>query len=127
MADIIREIVQRIPSGTALGTSYVQPGGTAAAGAASSASATLIGVQLPGAWTAAVLTLQASRDGATWVDVFDRFGGEVTLQAAASRRVVIEPSVIAGVEYLRVRSGTSAAPVNQAADRDVVLLFRQFD
>jgi hypothetical protein len=127
MPDIIRTITQRIPSGTALGTVYVQPDGTATTGAASSASATFLGVDLPAAWTAAVLTLQASRDGVTWLDVYDRFGAEVTLQAAASRRVVVEPSVVLGVEYLRVRSGTAGAPVNQGADRDVVLLFRQFD
>lgn len=127
MPDVIREIVQRIPNGEALGTGYVQVGGTVAVGAASSASATLLAVQMPAAWTAAVLTLQASRDGATWVDVYDRFGAEVTLQAASSRRIVVEPSLIAGVEYLRLRSGTAASPVNQGADRDVVLLFRQFD
>jgi hypothetical protein len=127
MAEIIREIVQRIPNGTALGTAYVQVGGTVATGAATSASATLLAVQLPAAWTAAVLTLQASRDGAVWVDLYDRFGAEVTLQAAASRRVLVEPSLVAGVEFLRVRSGTAATPVNQGADRDVVLLFRQFD
>ncbi len=126
MANIIREIVQRIPSGQALGTGYVQVGGTVATGAPSSASATLLAVQLPAAWTAAVLTLQASRDGVVWADVYDRFGAEVTLQAAADRRVVVEPSLIAGVEFLRIRSGTTAAPVNQAAARDVVLLFRAF-
>jgi hypothetical protein len=44
---------------------------------------------------------------------------EVTLTAAADRIVRFPPDFRLGFPYLRIRSGTTAAPVNQAAARTV--------
>ncbi len=91
-----------------------------AAGAALSASVeldrrTLVGIIMPAAWTAAVLTMQASGDGSTWHDIYDELGNESTLQVAAGRAVRVHPAFTRGWAYLRLRSGTGAAPVNQVA------------
>lgn len=85
---------------------------------------TLIAIVMPDAWNAADLTFQASADGATWQNVYDQFGGEVMVMAAAGRWITIEPASFAGVRHLRVRSGTSAVPVNQTANRTLTFVVR---
>lgn len=86
------------------------------------AAGMLLGVILPAVWTAANLTLQASADGVTYADVYDKAGNEVTITAAASRCITLDPWDFAGVRYLKIRSGTASVPVNQAADRSLTLL-----
>lgn len=81
-------------------------------------------IVLPAAWTAAALTFQASSDGVGFADLYDR-DGEVILPAAvvaANRTVVLDQAAFYGIRYLKVRSGTSAAPVNQAAARNLLLV-----
>ena len=46
--------------------------------------------------------------------------------AAASRGVVLPPALLHGWRWIRLRSGTAAAPVAQAADRLVICGIRQF-
>lgn len=123
---ITRSAVLRIPSGTALATQVQQIGGTFATSGLNLAGLIPTGILMPSAWTAAALTAQVSADNATWSDLFDRNGIEVTFQAAASRYIVIEPSLLTGTLLFRLRSGTSAVPVNQAADRDLTIFFRDF-
>lgn len=81
-------------------------------------------IALPAAWTAAAITFQSSFDGTTWNDLYDG-NGEVTLASAnvaAGRAIVVDPAVFLGVRFLKVRSGTSASPVAQAAQRDCTLV-----
>lgn len=86
----------------------------------------LKGVIIPPDWTAASLTLQASRaETGTFVNVFDDAGAEVTFTVASDRYVVLGAQVekAAGVEFLKLRSGTAAAPVNQTgANKTLVLV-----
>jgi hypothetical protein len=77
-------------------------------------------LQLPAAWTAASITIQASSDGVTFADVY-KFGLEYALDAAASRMVVIGTDLV-GFQFLIFRSGTSATPVQQAADVNLKLI-----
>ena len=86
----------------------------------------IVGLEMPAGWDAASITLQASRDGAAWFNVYDQFGTELTLTTAASRYIAIPPSLLAGVGYIRIRSGTSATPVNQTAARTLVWLMRNY-
>jgi len=79
-------------------------------------------IDLPAAWTAAPITLQASEDGVTYNDVFTDSAEYVVSSAAAGRSIVIDPAIAYGVRYWRVRSGSSSAPVNQAADRVLQLV-----
>lgn len=77
----------------------------------------LVGIELPAAWTTANLTLLASNDNSTFNPVYDSAGTEVTITAAASRYVVLQPGLFFGMEWLKLRSGTAGTPVNQGADR----------
>jgi hypothetical protein len=94
----------------------------------------LVAIQMPSGWTTANLTFQAgvivSQDGKntiTYGNVLDDGGTEVVVTAAASGFITIRPTVAAalrGIKFLKVRSGTSATPVNQAAARIITLSFR---
>lgn len=86
----------------------------------------LVGIKMPAAWTAASLTFQASDDDDdTFTDMYSVDGVEVTAQTAASRWLIIDPADFASVRFLRVRSGTGATPVNQAAARVLTLIARK--
>ena len=78
-------------------------------------------ITLPAAWTAAALTFQVSPDGTNWFNLYDAAGTEYTAQAAASRAVIIPVADFLSVRYLKVRSGTSGAPVAQGAERALTL------
>jgi hypothetical protein len=85
-------------------------------------SKTLLGIIMPSAWTAANLTIQVSTDGTNFYDVYDGLGTEKTITAAANRYIIIDPTDFVGAKYIKVRSGTAAAAVNQGADRAVRLI-----
>lgn len=82
---------------------------------------TLVGIDMPASWTAASLSLAVSNDGSTYLTLYDAFG-EVTFAAAASTHVGIDFSNKIGFNYLKVRSGSSGSPVNQAADRTIYVV-----
>ena len=99
--------------------------GAALSGIVDLRSLKLHGIQMPAAWTAAGITFQASSDGVTFGDVRDDAGAEVTVTAAASSFIVFRQDLgeeLNGVAYLKVRSGTTGAPVNQGAARTLTLL-----
>lgn len=80
-------------------------------------------IAIPAGWTTAGLSFQSSPNGTSWNDLYD-MNGEVTVAAgivAPGRAIVLDPAVFFGIRYLRVRSGTAAAPVAQAAARALVL------
>jgi hypothetical protein len=91
--------------------------GASLSGAVAMGPLTLVGISMPATWTAAVLTFQVSPDGGTtWQELYDDSGSEVTFQAAGGRYISIQnyPSYLwRGINMVKVRSGTSAAPVNQ--------------
>lgn len=72
---------------------------------------------VPSAWTAAVLTFQVSYNGTTWADLYDEAGAEVSYTLVAGKSMRLPFADWAGIRFFKLRSGTSAAPVNQAADR----------
>jgi hypothetical protein len=103
--------------------------GAALSGAVCLGDKVLAGIQMPAAWTAASLTFQVSFDaGTTWKDLYDDAGVEVTLSptSPAGKYLAVDPSAFAGVVFLKVRSGTTGTPVNQAADRSFTLVTRKF-
>jgi hypothetical protein len=85
---------------------------------------TLVAIVVPASWTAADLTFQASNDDTTFTNLYNASGTEVTVTAAASRWIALDPSDFAGIAYLKVRSGTAAAAVNQGGDRVVTFVIR---
>ncbi len=110
---------------------------TIASGASLSDSVNLggrapVALVMPDAWTTAVVTFQASLDGAIWreVQIVAEDGATaaeaLAVPVAASLFVPLDANPFAGARFLRVRSGTSAAPVNQAAARIIQMVRREF-
>ena len=88
----------------------------------------LVGIQMPAAWDAASLSFQVSYDaGASWHDLYDDAGNEVTLAPAspAGKYLAVTPDPFGGIEFIRVRSGLTGAAVNQTATRSISLITRK--
>lgn len=78
-------------------------------------------ISMPSAWTAAALTfLSASVSGGTFNPVYDDGGVEASIATpAVNTSIGISNLVLplTGIQFLKLRSGIAATPVNQAADR----------
>jgi hypothetical protein len=83
-----------------------------------------IGINMPAAWTAASITFRASASSATPQSLYDSFGTEVTVTAAASTYITLDPAQFLGIRVLQLRSGTAASAVNQAAARTLRVVCR---
>lgn len=81
----------------------------------------LVALLMPAGWDAAALTFRASQDGTNWSNLYDENGAELTLQVAAGRAIRVPPSLLRGWDYIMLRSGTAAVPVNQTAARSITL------
>jgi hypothetical protein len=90
----------------------------------------LCAIIMSAAWTAACLTFQASDDqGATWYELTDALGNAVSVVVAgviAGGRISVDPSDFAGVDFIKVRSGTVGAAVAQGAARTLTLVSRKY-
>lgn len=98
---------------------------------------TCFAFEMPEAWAGTALTfqskanLQESGSGGTtedWDNVYDDNGTELSVTVAADRVVGLrrdQASVLSGIRFLRIRSGTSAAPVNQNPQRIIKVLVKQ--
>lgn len=82
------------------------------------------GIIMPSAWTAANLTFQVSADGISFHDLRDKYDAEVMVSVSANNGYVLDLADWLTLPYLKIRSGTAAAPVNQAATRTLTLLLR---
>lgn len=104
------------------------PNGTALSNAALVGDHNFVGLQMSAAWTAASLSFQISYDaGVTFHDLYDDSGTEVVLAPAApaGKYLQISPDPFGGIVLLKVRSGTTGTPVNQGADRALILVTRK--
>lgn len=104
--------------------SAVIASGQSVSGEVALSGGTLAGISMPAAWDAAVLSFQVSADGGTTYQDMHDMAGEITATATASIFMVADRAVWRGVDRLKVRSGTSASPVNQTASRTVSLIVR---
>jgi hypothetical protein len=85
----------------------------------------LAAIIIPASWTAANLTFQAAeKEDGTFSDVYDSAGVEKVVTAAAGHAIILNPADFAGFGFIKIRSGASAAPVNQGADRNLKLVVR---
>lgn len=89
----------------------------------------LVGLVLPTNWSAATggISFQASPDGgATWYEVLAVTGSAYSIgfTAAGSAYIAIDPTALRGIVSIKVRSGTSAAPVNQTNTVTLQLITR---
>jgi len=116
--------------GSASGTTTSQYTFTITNGTSLSAGVNLNGctparVILPSAWTTANLTFQLSSDGGTtYNDLYDEYGAEISVVAAASRHVRLNPGDWFSLNHMKIRSGTSASAVNQGANRTIIVVCR---
>lgn len=91
-------------------------------GAVDLGSSRLARIAMPATWTAANLTFSVSYDGTTFSNLYDAAGVEYTVQAAASREIIVPLTDFIGVQRMKVRSGTAAAAVVQGGDRTLNLV-----
>ena len=82
---------------------------------------TMLGIGIPDPWTAAVLTFQASMDNSTFYDMRNAEGTEFEVPVTAGDWIAFHPDDFRSPLYVKIRSGTSAAPVNQGADRELAI------
>lgn len=91
----------------------------------------LAGMIVHAAWTAAAITFQGSTDGANFFNVYDEGGTEVSIASAsvvADRFISFSDTFmhkLRACQYLKLRSGTAATPVNQLAARTISVIGRQ--
>lgn len=86
---------------------------------------TLVGIAMPAAWTAAALTFQVSTDGGiTFNEMTTSAGVAVSFTAAAGQYIAVDPTLWRGVNAIRVRSGTSGAPVAQGVQAILTMVTR---
>lgn len=95
----------------------VIPAAIAAAGTISAevdlGAQVLAGIYVPSGWTAATISFQVSFDSVNWFEMFTYAGAAVSLAAAASIYLAVDPTQWKGVRALKVRSGSSASPTTQ--------------
>lgn len=82
---------------------------------------TLVGILVPANWTAASLTFQASTDDVNFFELVDGAGNPMSFTVAAGQIIAVDPTKWRGITNVKIRSGTSGAPVNQ--NNAVVLTF----
>lgn len=89
--------------------------------------ATLVGVYLPPEFDGAELTFQSSPNpgnGGPWFDVqYD--GAELFEAVTAGGYIAVNPAPFIGVNNMRIRSGTAAAPTAQAGDVTLTLMLAE--
>ena len=93
---------------------------------------TLGAILIPSVWTSAAVTFRASHDGVTFYDVYSGGPGATDAvveyglanAAAVSRWYYLDYKYFLGAEWVMVRSGVTATPVNQAAARTIYLIAR---
>lgn len=106
------------------------PNGAAVSNPIALGGTKITAILLPAAWTAADLSFEASVDGAAWAAVWDDANAEVLIAAATvaarlGQWLVPTPGImqeLAGLHFVRLRSGNTAANVNQAAARSFTIL-----
>lgn len=82
-------------------------------------------LHVPAGWTTAVLTMKGSDDGSTFRNIYDAFGNEYQLvMGSGDRSILLDGSLFSSTQFIKLRSGTAAVPVNQGADRTVQLGLR---
>jgi predicted acylesterase/phospholipase RssA len=96
----------------------------ALSGAIRLGSGLLCAIQMPAAWNGTEITFDGTLDGSTYLPVFDEFGNESVVAVGVSRIVQIELADFGGLRLVKIRSGRSAAPVAQAAQREILMAVR---
>lgn len=98
----------------------------------------LFAIEFPSTWAGTSITFQAKTQGQpaagdtspddleTWKNVYDDAGTEVTVTCAANRIVGLDATALelSSLRWIRIRSGTSASPVNQNPAKPLKLIVK---
>ena len=85
----------------------------------------LFGLDIPASWTAANVTIQQKHSDGTYRAVKYSSGLELSFPAVAGDCIRFDnPAQFAALDDIKILSGTTATPVNQAADRTINLILR---
>ena len=88
---------------------------------------TLVGLYTPAALDAAELKIQASHDGASFVDVMDD-GETLTVSADEGAYIALSPAKFLGAAQVRfVHVNDAGSPVAESAERILRPVFRTFE
>lgn len=91
------------------------------------ANTSLLGIIMPAAWTTAALTVEVSADNSTWTGLaYDQDGSQCNSIASpvAGSAYALNALGLLPYRYIRLRSGTTATPVNQGAARSITVITR---
>lgn len=81
----------------------------------------LCGLSMPGTITGVTMTFEVSVDGGTTFNpLYDDTGVQVSVTIAASRHIRLIPSLFAGIDHLKLVSGSA-----EGADRTIGLVFAE--
>jgi len=112
------------------------PPNQALSGAIDLGSHGLVAIEMPEGWAGTVITFQCKAERSAtsaestedWDDVYDSGGTEVNWTVAANRVVTptaAHAAAIAPLRFIRIRSGTAAAPTNQNPARELRLIVKE--
>jgi hypothetical protein len=68
---------------------------------------TLVGIIMPSTFTGTTMTFQASADNSTFVAMKDTSGSTISYTVGTSRYIPLDPSIFAGIRFLKLVSGSS--------------------
>ena len=81
---------------------------------------------MPAVWNGTAITFQASDEqGGTYKNVYDTGGTEISLTVANNRVIVPTAAIqaaLTSLTHIKIRSGSSATPVNQQDDRSIKII-----
>ncbi len=106
------------------------PAGAAVSERISTQGRALVGIIMPGTWTAADIGYQACLSGndGDMRNIYDSGGAAMTTPVGVNRHVAFPTPDAIFVPYLRLTSviTVTVTPVNQVAAATIILLFRSF-
>lgn len=85
----------------------------------------VVGVQTDAQWDAAGMTFQGSYDGVAYFNLFSQTAEVALASMTGAAMVALDPTAFRACMFLKVRSGTAAAPVVQNGATVVTILSRQ--
>jgi hypothetical protein len=109
------------------------PANEALSGAMDIGACSLVAIEMPESWAGTTITFQskarrkedtnpnADEESEDWDNVYDSAGNELAVVVAANR-VITDIPELAPLSHIRIRSGTSATPVNQNPQKDIRLI-----
>jgi deoxyadenosine/deoxycytidine kinase len=76
----------------------------------------IVRITVPQEFTPANLTFQSSTDGNLYNDLYDAEGEEITMVAKPDTTIIVRADWTRSLGWIKIRSGTRAAPVEQKED-----------